>query len=387
MKILHCCFANFYIDNYGYQENILTKHHSLQGHDVRILASTENYINNSQLGYVIPSTYINENGISVTRLPYVKWLPHFIAKKLRLYSDIEKQISDFQPDIIFLHGLQFVSIVTFSQYISKNPNVKLFVDGHTDFINSAKNFFSRNILHKIVYRWCAKKIEPYASCFFGVTPLRVKFFEDVYQINKNKTALLVMGVDDSVVNLAERSDIRMEVRQRLGIATDDFVLVTGGKIDARKKIHELMKVVRDININNIKLIVFGTPSDEIKTVYDELSKSTRIITVGWTAPDKVYDYLFAADLGVFPGTHSVLWEQAVGVGLPCVFKKWEGIEHVDVGGNCLMLDQDGPQAIKDAISLIYSDKDLYLNMMNVALDKGISTFIYSKIAIKALGQN
>ena len=387
MKILHCCFANFYIDNYGYQENILTKHHSLQGHDVRILASTENYINNSQLGYVIPSTYINENGISVTRLPYVKWLPHFIAKKLRLYSDIEKQISDFQPDIIFLHGLQFVSIVTFSQYISKNPNVKLFVDGHTDFINSAKNFFSRNILHKIVYRWCAKKIEPYASCFFGVTPLRVKFFEDVYQINKNKTALLVMGVDDSVVNLAERSDIRMEVRQRLGIATDDFVLVTGGKIDARKKIHELMKVVRDININNIKLIVFGTPSDEIKTVYDELSKSTRIITVGWTAPDKVYDYLFAADLGVFPGTHSVLWEQAVGVGLPCVFKKWEGIEHVDVGGNCLMLDQDGPHAIKEAISLIYSDKDLYLNMMNVALDKGISTFIYSKIAIKALGQN
>ena len=23
MKILHCCLANFYIDNYGYQENIL----------------------------------------------------------------------------------------------------------------------------------------------------------------------------------------------------------------------------------------------------------------------------------------------------------------------------------------------------------------------------
>lgn len=386
MRILHCCLAAFYIDNYGYQENILPKHHKLQGHEVRILASTENYLDNHQLGYVTPSTYINENGIPVTRLPYVKWLPHLLAKKLRLYKGVAKQIEDFQPDIIFLHDVQFVSVVTFSKYVSRHPKVKLFVDGHTDFINSAKNFISREILHKIIYRWCAKKIEPYTLRFFGVTPLRVSFFEDVYLIDKNKTDLLVMGVDDSVINLAERDEKRAAVRHLLGIQPDDFVLVTGGKIDARKNIHELMKVVRDVGIDNIKLIIFGTPTDEMRLVYDELAKSPRIITVGWTAPDKVYDYYFAADLGVFPGTHSVLWEQAVGVGLPCVFKRWKGMEHVDVGGNCLMLDHDGPQAIMDAINLIHSDKVLYSNMAAVALDKGISTFIYSSIARKAIGQ-
>ena len=78
MKILHCCLAAFYIDNYGYQENILPKIHTLQGNEVKIIASTETYQKNNVLGYVRPSNYINENQIPVVRLPYIKWLPHHL---------------------------------------------------------------------------------------------------------------------------------------------------------------------------------------------------------------------------------------------------------------------------------------------------------------------
>ena len=37
MKIIHCCLAAFYIDNFSYQENILPKIHKLQGNDVFII--------------------------------------------------------------------------------------------------------------------------------------------------------------------------------------------------------------------------------------------------------------------------------------------------------------------------------------------------------------
>jgi hypothetical protein len=56
--------------------------------------------------------------------------------------------------------------------------------------------------------------------------------------------------------------------------------------------------------------------DEIMNLLD----SSAIRYLGWVPSEKVYNYFFAGDLAFFPGTHSVLWEQAVGIGLPCILK-------------------------------------------------------------------
>ena len=50
MKILHLCLANFYVDEFNYQENILPRINKLDGHEVYILASTETFINNTKIG-------------------------------------------------------------------------------------------------------------------------------------------------------------------------------------------------------------------------------------------------------------------------------------------------------------------------------------------------
>lgn len=101
MKIIHCCLASYYIDNHSYQENILPKIHKQLGYDVKIVASTETWIDNKNLGYVKSSSYKNEDSIPVTRIDYVKWLPHAISKKLRIYNGLSKILNDFKPDIIF----------------------------------------------------------------------------------------------------------------------------------------------------------------------------------------------------------------------------------------------------------------------------------------------
>ena len=236
MKILHCCLAAFYIDNYGYQENVLPKMHKLQGHDVYILASTETFINNTRLGYIKDSSYYTNENIPITRIPYVKWLPHFVARKLRIYTGILKILNEFKPDIIFLHDVQFISIKVVANYIRINPNVKLFVDGHTDFINSATNWVSKHILHKIIYKWCALSIESYVRKFYGVLPLRVDFFKNVYGIPESKLDLLVLGADDTLFDLSKKESIRERIRNYYGIENDDFLIVTGGKIDKRSQL-------------------------------------------------------------------------------------------------------------------------------------------------------
>jgi len=382
MRVLHCCLAAFYIDNFGYQENILPKVHKIQGHDVEILASTETYIQN-KLGYVKPKSYINEYGIPVTRLAYVTYLPHTVVKKLRIYNGVFKKLEEFKPNIIFLHDVQFISIIDVVRYAKKNPNVKIYVDGHTDFGNSAKNWVSKNILHKIIYKWCAKKIEPFVSKFWGVTPLRVDFFKKVYGVDETKVDLLVLGVDDTEIDFAKKSGIRSKIRKSLGLE-DKFVIITGGKIDHRKKIDVLLEAVNQLKNDTVHLILFGSITGEMKSKINKLINSPKINYLGWISPKEANDYFFASDLAFFPGTHSVLWEQSIGCGIPGVFRKWEGMQHVDIGGNCLFLEGDSRSEIQEIILKIIENKDLYNNLKKNSEEKGQEVFLYTEIAKRAI---
>jgi len=383
MKILHVCLSNFYIDNYGYQENILPKMHKLQGHAVAILASTETFIENSKLGYVEPSSYITEYGVPITRIPYSKKLPHGVAKKIRIYNGVKKTLYSFKPDILFIHGGQFVSMMEIVNYVTKHPHVKIYVDNHADYINSGTNWVSRKILHGIIYKWAIKIVEPYTRKFYGVLPVRVDFLKEVYNTPRNKTELLVLGIDDSNIDFANKHHLRNEIRQSLKISDNDFVVITGGKIDRKKNIHLLLQAVSEIGIKNIKLITFGTPNEEMKQEFEELSSSDSIINLGWITPEQANNYFFAADIACFPGTHSVLWEQAVGLGLPAIFKRWEGIDHIDIDGNCIMLDNVSVYTIKKSILDVYNNKGLYVSMKESAKE-GIKIFSYYDIAKRAI---
>lgn len=384
MKILHCCLANFYVDDFGYQENILTKIHKMQGHTVEILASTETYLKDNSVGYLIPSQYLSKDGIIVTRIPYAAFLPHLIVKKLRIYIGIKRKLVEFKPDIIFLHDIQFLSILEIVRYKKKNPHVVIFADSHTDFINSARGFISKNILHRIIYKFCAKSIEPYTSRFYGTLPARVEFLKSMYKISSKKVELLELGADDTLFDFSQYDTIRTSTRERLDLSNDDFIIICGGKIDKRKNIHLLVDAIEKLEVTSIKLILFGTPDSEMGYLLEKINTVSNIKYLGWQSTADIYNLLFAADLGVFPGTHSVLWEQACGVGLPCVFKKWDMIEHVDLGGNCLFIQGLDSSEIRDAITRISTDRDLYKKMREVAIRKCIPHFSYSEIAKRAI---
>lgn len=384
MKILHCCLAAFYIDDFSYQENILPKMHKLQGHDVAILASTETYVTHTKLGYLEPAEYKTREGIPIKRLPYIKWMPHRIARKLRLYKGVYNFLISCKPDIIFLHDCQFLSIASIVRYAKKNKDVRIYVDGHADVTNSARNWVSYHILHKVIYRYCAKLIEPYAKKFYGTLPSRVDFMVDVYGIAANKVELLVMGVDDMVIANIKKEEVRRTVREQYHLKESDFVIVSGGKINKLKNIHKLVQAVAELGRNDIKLLLFGSFDEYAQKEISKFEKNPSIINIGWIQSEDVYKYLFASDLAFFPGTHSVLWEQAVGAGLPAVFKKNKGQDHCDVGGNCKFIDSADVEDIKRIISEICDDKEVLIALKRNAEEKGAKKFSYFEIAKQAI---
>lgn len=381
MKILHCCLACFYIDNYSYQENILPRYHKKMGHDVRIVASTETFDAKGNTTYINAGEYINEDGITVTRLPYVSWMPSTIAHKLRRYVGLKNVLENFSPDFIFIHDVQFLDIDIIYRY-AKDKKIKIVADCHADFSNSARNFLSRYILHGCIYKRCAKKIEPITSRFYGVLPARVDFLTNVYKIPKEKVSLLVMGSEDEKATSATDVENIRKKREEIGVSANEFLIVTGGKIDlAKTQVLLLMDAVNELSIKNIKLVVFGSVVSELE---EEIQKrlSDRVQYIGWLNADESYNIFGASDLVCFPGRHSVYWEQVAGIGKPMVVKYWEGTTHVDCGGNVRFLYEDSKDEIKEVLSDILNE-DVYNKMSKAAIDSK-KIFMYGDIARRCL---
>ena len=385
MKIVHLCLGSFFIDNYTYQENMLPKYHVLMGYEVTVIASLVSFDSAGALCFIEgASTYWNADGVKVIRLNYNKKMPFIVSSQLRFYEGLYKKLDQEKPDLIFIHGLCFCDVFEVKKYVRRNPQITLYADSHTDYINSGKKWLSRNILHKIIWRKCYQTLLPYIKLYFGVTPLRCEFLMDVYRIPMSKVKLLLMGVDDRFVSELPLN-IRMIVREEFGIMPDDFVIISGGKLDSLKNTDKLISSLLQINNPKAHLIIFGTVTLSFKKKFDELiDRASNIHYVGWASHENVIKYILSSDLACYPGTHSTLWEESVGLGVPCIFKRWIGMQHLNINGNCFFVSGDDLNELKTCIQTLVDSK-LEYNKIKCKADIAAKHFKYSDISKQAIG--
>lgn len=378
MKIVHLCLSCFYIDNYSYQENMLPKYHVKMGYDVTVIASIVSF-NEKGKPCLLESTSerIDKDGYKVIRLEYKK--PNKLYKILRRYKGFYEILEKEKPDIIFSHGIAMSENINIIKYIKKNKDVKLYADHHGDYINSATNFFSKNILHKIIWRHYIKKIEPYLIKCYGVTPMRCRFLKDMYNLNPDIIDFLPMGVDDDAIP-ENKDDIRNSIRKQYNLGENDILIFTGGKIDIRKNTHLLVDSINKLNNPRLHLVICGILSPEMSYLKKEFNKNIHYL--GWCNSEQVINNMLASDVACFPGTHSTLWEQAVGVGLPCILKYWNEMTHMNINGNCSFIKNENSEELKNTISEI--TKNSTLTQMKAKADEASKYFLYSDIARKAI---
>lgn len=388
MNILHVNLAMGYTEGLNYQENVLSKLHAQEGHNVTVL-TTPYCFNEGVWGPCRTSfDYINEYGVHVVRLDFKYKLPYKLNKQIGRFSGIMSKLESIAPDVICVHNIQFRDLKVITDYKKDHPDVKLFIDNHADESNSARTWFSRNVFYKLWWRPVARYSEPYTDKFYGVTPSRVDFLTDVYGIEKDRCDLLCMGADDEAVSEALKPEVRKGFREKNHIEDDDFLVMTGGKIDAFKtQTLMLMEAVRDIDNPKLKLIIFGSVDDEYKARVESLCDGYRIRHIGWARGNESYDFLAAADLAVYPGRHSVYWEQTAGLGIPMICKYWKGTTHVDVGGNVIFLMEDSKELIQKEIERLLAEPDRYKKMKEAATKRGMEVFSYKRIAKIAIGEN
>lgn len=371
----------FYIEGAGYQENLLPRAHKRMGMDVTIITSQFCFNSKNQVGSRPAGTYINNDGIKVIVLEDNKRLP-FISPFQNKCKNVKKTLVEEAPDLIFMHNIEYMDSREVAQYASK-MKIPLFCDNHSDFYNTPSKGILNLLLKHVLRIPLAKYISKRARIIWGTTPWRVQYLQQYYKIPASKTDFLVMGADESLIHWNQRLKIRNDIRKKYGFQEEDFLIITGGKINKEKNIHILVRAVSKINRSNVKLLIFGDADEYVKKELDSCSND-HIKSIGWINSNAVYDLFLASDLGFFPGTHSVLWEQVVACGLPAVFKYWDGMKHVDVNGNAILLKDISVESIECTIVNILTDNSKYIQMRDNAITAR-NGFMYGTIARRSIG--
>ena len=349
MKILHLCLACFYIDGYNYQENVLPRLNKEDGHEVKIIASTETFVDNQTLGYVEPAEYVTEYGVPIVRLPYVKIGPMFSTVKLRKYMGLYDQIAKFAPDVIMSHDLAYWSVKDVVRYKKEHPEVKLYADTHTAEYNSGTNWLSMHVLHRGFYRHLTKKVLPYLEKFFYIGAGERDFALKHYKVPAELMEFYPLG--GNLFSVEEYAEKRARRRAELELAEGELLFVHSGKMDALKRTADLLRAFAAVPDLKAKFAVIGSLPDETKDEITALIEADlRVTYLGWRSSQDLLEYLCAADLYCQPGSVSATMQNAICCNCPILLYPHEAYVNDYEYGNILWAKSE--QDMADAFARI-----------------------------------
>lgn len=384
MKILHIAISCFYIEGAGYQENLLPREHRKLGAEVVMVSSQYAFDAEGKVYYRPSDTYMNADGMRVVILrdtPHLRLGLNFFKPKCHgLYKILEIE----KPDIIFMHGLTALDSLWVVRYKEKNPAVQLYCDQHGDYYNTKYDNLFLQLVLRFIHRPLAQRIAKSSMMIWGTTPWRCDFLKDVYGVPAEKVAFLPMGCNVEKKNETQLQVIRENIRRKYDLPQDCFLICSGGKLTREKNILPLVQAVCGMDDKNVKLLLFGSIESELELEIRRTDKNCQVYQAGWLKSEEAYDIFMASELACFPGTHSVLWEQAVACGVPCIFRDWAGMRHVNVNGNAIMLEDVTESGIRIVIQQLTSNHTMYEAQLKCARSAQ-SEFFYEAIARKSIG--
>jgi len=372
-------------DGWSYQDNLLTKYQKKLGFDIVMVTSMWVWNNQGEIVKSDKDVYVNDDGIKVYRLK-IKGKDDF-GKKWKRFEGLREVLINEKPNILFIHNISFGDVDVVCKYLRNNKVEKVFVDNHMDSFNSGSTWLSKNILHKVIWKNNAKMLNPFVTRFYGVLPARVDWLKLMYGLPCEKCDLLVMGADTDLVRQVKNANIRKKIREKYFVNENEVLILAGGKIDKNKQeILTLMEAFNEMHLKNAKLMIFGSVIEEYKERFEKLLAKSEIIYVGWQDSKDIYSFLEASDLIAFPGLHSVLWEESVGLGKACIFRKIEGFMHIDLGGNCDFFEDISKEGMANKLCDVVNDGS-WRRMENIAEKKGMKFFSYEEIAKRSIEYN
>ena len=262
-----------------------------------------------------------------------------IRQLQRHYNEIAKLFYDEKFDIIIAEGGDTQAIADIAKGYNRNQFVNHMHIHYLPPENIVKNYGHIVGVSDFVTN------EYVNNCKLPVNAHTLKNAVDINKFNKQ-------------VNESERKDLR----KKLALSEEDFVILFVGRIMQIKGVRELMQAVIDLKDNHIKLMIMGSanfgkwafsPYEKKAKKLAEQNKD-RIIFTGYVDNSEVYKYAAVADVQCVP----TLVEEAAGLvileamagGLPLIVTKSGGVtEYIDDSTALIIEKENVTENLKKAI--------------------------------------
>lgn len=276
-----------------------------------------------------PVTYINTiiNSELNRKYEFVTCYQNMAAGgvNIKLLRRMINKIKSEKPDIVHVHGLQsegFYGVL--AAKIAGCKNIVTTVHGFAfDSQSSSK-------MKRLIYRYLVEPftltVSDYIYCVCEYAAKR--------NIMKSYVGKCQPKYIHNCVPEIQITESREDVRKKLNIGSCDIVFAISGRVTKEKGFKELAEAVKCLNQEKkyeFKLIVIGS-GDYQEVFCQKLAEEItagQVIMVGQT--NKVYDYLNASDVFVFPSYHEnlpIALLEAGSVGLPCIAANVGGISEI-----------------------------------------------------------
>ena len=312
--------SDFFSEPLEYQENLLVKYYGKHGHAVTVLTSTFTSVFDyyaDRYDPRLPEQTVTYGSAKIVRLPY----RYNILNRLRAFRRLDDILARERPDLIFVHDIM-PNLLDVLRYQRRVPHCRIILGYHADSSNSGRNWLSLRILHGVIRKWFLDRARPRLSRIFPIVPASAQFLHEIYGVPHAEMELLPLGADtDLGAEVVARGE-GSALRTALGIPADHVVIFTGGKLTPGKRTELLIHALRQLAQPNLHLIVVGdvdAGKEQYKRVLAEAAQGlANVRFVGWQERRDIYRHMAACDLAVFPASQSILWQQAISMGLPLI---------------------------------------------------------------------
>lgn len=376
MRIVHVCLASHYTEGMNYQDNILPDVNSQDGHEVLIISDTQKYIDGKLVDTNEEEKNLKHN-LKLIRINFDKIFTKFISEKIRKVKKLYNILENFKPDVILFHGMCAYELLTVSKYKKNHPSIKLYADSHEDFINSARTFFSKNILHRLFYKKIALKCLKYIDKVLYISEETRIFLHDFYEIPNENLEFYPLG--GFIIEEEEKKGIREKVRKELKISEEDLILIHSGKLDKLKKTSELLEEFSRIDNKKIHLIIIGSIPNENTVIYNLIKKDKRIKYLGWKTGDELLEYICASNVYMQPGSQSSTSLTAICCGLPILL--YPSISYKKMFDTNVFWAKDKSE-IKEALEKIVENPNILENMSKRSYEIAKDILDYKKLSAR-----
>ena len=316
MRILIVTTGNEFTPSMLYKENYLIKAAQAHGDEIFVFANQYTYVK-GKTELVVAEEKVE--GYTLKRFKYRSYGNKMLTSRVRRIDGLENEIIRLKPDLIFFNCGQVYNIKNLKLIKQALPEVKIVLDFSTKYLNSARNWFSRNVQHRLMYRSWLQQALPYVDKIFYISQESKVFAKEMYKFPDE--IMEHNNLPGEIIPVETKMAYKHEVFAKMGMTKDTIMFMYSGKIYPEKKVDRLVRAFVRTEVPNFRLIIIGVYNDDSSRLAIEplIASDKRIKFMNFVSGSELTKYVCAADLYIQPGSISQTCQTAVCCGTPLCF--------------------------------------------------------------------